>query len=94
MKKNEKKDDFLEKAADIFDLPGEIVAGMPRLTITGCRRAFVESHHGILEYSREEIHVNGGRVIIKFIGSGMELRAMSDTELLITGKLSGVEFEY
>ena len=39
---SDKRDDFLEKAADMLDLPGEVVAGMPRITVTGCRRVLVE----------------------------------------------------
>ena len=85
---------FLETAADIFDLPGEIVAGMSRVTITGGSRVFIENHKGILEYGRNEICVNGGKVIIKVGGDKLEVRSMSDTELLITGRIFSLSFEY
>lgn len=91
---SEKKDNFLDKAAEIFDIPGEVVAGMPRITVTGCRRVLVENHKGILEYGSEEIHINGGRMVLKLRGRGMELRSLNNTELLITGRISGMEFEY
>lgn len=91
---SDKKDNFLEKAADIFDLPGEVVAGMPRITVTGCRRVLVENHKGILEYGTDEIHINGGKMVLILRGSGMELRSLNPTELLITGRLSGMEFEF
>lgn len=94
MPKREKKENIFERAADIFDLPGEIVAGMSRITITGCRRVFIENHRGILEYGREEIDVNGGRVIIKIKGKELELRSMSDSELLVTGLLTDISFEF
>lgn len=94
MPKREKKENIFERAADIFDLPGEIVAGMSRITITGCRRVFIENHRGILEYGREEIDVNGGRVIIKLKGKELELRSMSDSELLVTGLLTDISFEF
>lgn len=94
MPKRENKENIFERAADIFDLPGEIVAGMSRITITGCRRVFIENHRGILEYGREEIDVNGGRVIIKLKGKELELRSMSDRELLVTGLLTGISFEF
>lgn len=91
---SDKKDNFLEKAADIFDLPGEVVAGMPRITVTGCRRVLVENHKGILEYGTDEIHINGGKMVLILRGSGMELRSLNPTELLITGRLSGMDFEF
>lgn len=94
MRFSEKKDDFLDKAAEIFDIPEEVIAGMSRITITGCRRVLVENHKGILEYGSEVIHINCGRMILKLHGSDMELRSLNTTELLITGRISGMEFEY
>ena len=91
---SDKKDVFIEKAADILDLPQEVVAGMPRITVTGCRRVLVENHRGILEYGSEEIQVNGGKMVLVLRGRGLELRSLRATELLITGRLSGMEFEY
>lgn len=91
---SERKDSFLDKAAEIFDIPGEVVAGMPRITVTGCRRVLVENHRGILEYGSEEIQINGGRMVLKLRGKGMELRALNTAELLITGRITGMEFEY
>jgi len=47
--------------AERLDLPAESVAGVPKLTVTGRRRALVENHCGLLEYSHECIVVDGGR---------------------------------
>jgi len=91
---SEKKDSFLDKAADMFDIPGEVVGGMSRITVTGYRRVLVENHRGILEYGDEEIHINCGRMVLKLRGHGMELRALTNTELLITGRITGMEFDY
>jgi sporulation protein YqfC len=94
MSLNDKKDIFLEKAADILDLPEEVVAGMPRITVTGCRRVMVENHRGILEYGDREIQINGGRMVLTLRGENLELRSLNTTELLVTGRLTGMEFEY
>ena len=48
--------------AERLDLPAESVAGVPTLNVTGPRRAPVENHCGLLEYSPECIVVDGGRV--------------------------------
>ena len=87
------KEDLLEKTASLFDLPGEVVAGLPKVTITGCRKIYIENHKGILEYGSAAITVNCGKIIMKLQGSGLELRAMSESEMLITGLLTGMEFE-
>ena len=49
-------------------------------------------HRGILAYGPEEIHVSGGSLVMLVRGSGLELRAMTQEELLITGKIQSVEF--
>ena len=91
---SDKKDIFLEKAADFFDLPQEVVAGMPRITVTGCRRVMVENHRGILEYGEREIQINGGRMVLTVRGSGLELRSLNTSELLVTGRITGMDFDY
>ena len=81
---------FLERAAEVFDLPADAVAGVPRLELVGDRELRVENHKGILAYGREEIHISGGVYIIKVVGQELELRAMTGFELLITGKISQI----
>lgn len=81
---------FLERTAEIFDLPADAVAGLPRLELVGDGELRVENHKGILAYGREEIHVSGGVYLIKIMGQELELRAMTGLELLITGKISQI----
>ena len=81
---------FLERAAEVFDLPADAVAGVPRLELVGDRELRVENHKGILAYGREEIHVSGGIYLIKVMGQELELRAMTGLELLITGKITQI----
>ena len=54
--------DIPEEIAGRLDLPAETVAGVPKLTVTGRRRALIENHRGLLQYSRDCIEVDGGRV--------------------------------
>ena len=93
MRRGKRRGNILDRAADAFDLPAEVVAGMPKITVTGCSKVYIESHKGILEYSEELISVNGGRVILKIRGGGLEICSMNAGELLIEGLISGVEIE-
>ena len=81
---------FLERAAEVFDLPADAVAGVPRLELVGDRELRVENHKGILAYGREEIHISGGIYLIKIAGRELELRAMTGVELLITGTITQI----
>ena len=83
---------IVERASEIFDIPGEVTAGLPRVTITGASKVHVENHRGLLEYSTEQISVNAGRMVIRIRGKDMELAAMSDMELVVTGEVASVEY--
>lgn len=88
----ERKESFLEKTSAALDLPGDVVAGLPRMELLGDREFRMEYHKGILAYGTQEIHISGGKLVVRIRGEGLELRSMNPTQLLITGKISGVEF--
>ena len=86
----ERKESILEKTVQALDLPAD-VAGLPRIELLGDKELRVEYHKGILAYGTEEIHISGGKLVIRVLGSGLELRSMNATELLITGRIHSVE---
>ena len=45
----EKKKVFLE-AAELFDLPADLVAGLPHVEVLGSGYFYMEHHRGILSY--------------------------------------------
>ncbi len=88
----ERKESFLEKTSAILDLPGDVVAGLPRIELLGDRELRMEYHKGILAYGTEEIHISGGKLVVRVRGEGLELRSMNPTQLLITGQILSVDF--
>lgn len=86
----ERKESILEKTAQALDLPPD-VAGLPRIELLGDKELRVEYHKGILAYGTEEIHISGGKLVIRVLGSGLELRSMTASELLVTGRIHAVE---
>lgn len=88
----ERKESFLEKTSAMLDLPGDVVAGLPRIELLGDREFRMEYHKGILAYGVQEIHISGGKLVVRVKGENLELRSMNPTELLITGRILGVEF--
>ena len=93
MAERRNRERILERTAEVFDLPGDLVAGLPRVELIGDRQPRMEHHRGILAYGTEEIHISGGRIILKVRGEGLELRSMNAGALLITGRIQGIELE-
>lgn len=85
------KESLLVRASRAFDVPADVVAGQPRIELIGSGELRMEQHRGILAYGPEEIHISGGKLVVRVKGRGLELRAMTPTELLITGEISAVE---
>ena len=90
MDKKPRRSGLLEKAADALDLPADALAGLPRLELVGDKELRMENHRGILAYGTEEIHISGGAFVVKVAGRGLELRAMTGLEVLITGKIEQI----
>ena len=80
-----------EKTARLFDLPADVIAGVPRMELVGDSEFRMENHKGILSCGDEEIHVSGGIYLVKVMGEGLEVRAMTGLELLVTGKIHRIE---
>ena len=88
-----KRKGLLEKTAAAFALPADVVAGVSWVQIVGREELYVQNHKGILAYGEEEMLISGGKLLIRVRGSGLKLRGMTATDLVITGLIAAVEME-
>ena len=93
MERNRKESRVLDTVAELFDLPADVVAGLPRLEMVGSRQLYLEHHAGILAYSEEQIDVNTPEGILRVRGERLTLTAMTAEELRIGGAIAAVERE-
>ena len=82
---------LLDSVAERFDLPADIVAGLPRLEMVGGRQLYLEHHSGILGYSHEQIDINTAYGVVRVKGNELTLLAMTAGEVRVGGKIHGVE---
>ena len=82
----------LGSVAELFDLPADVVAGLPRMEMVGSRQLYLEHHAGILAYSDEQIDVNTPEGILRVRGERLSLTAMTAEELRIGGAIAAVEW--
>ncbi len=83
---------MLAAAAELFDLPADIVAGLPRLEMVGSRQLYLEHHTGLLAYTEEQIDANTTAGVLRVKGTRLTLLAMTAGELRIGGKIDSVEW--
>lgn len=87
MRKKQRKFD------EIFELPVELSTNVPKITITGFERLFIENYRGIIEYQDYFVRINTHIGIININGFNLKLEEMTSDDLLVTGKIEGIDFE-
>ena len=92
MERNRKSGGFLGEVAELFDLPADIVAGLPRLEMVGGRQLYLEHHTGLLAYTEEQIDANTSAGVLRVKGRRLTLLAMTAGELRIGGEIWSVEW--
>ena len=92
MEKKREQGGILSSVAELFDLPPDVVAGLPRLELVGNRQLYLERHTGLLAYSETQIDANTPYGVLRIRGEGLNLVAMTREELRIGGRIDSVEW--
>ena len=92
MEKGRWENGVLTHVAELFDLPADVIAGLPHLEMIGGRQLFLEQHKGLLAYSDTAIDINTGTLVVRVRGTGLQLLAMTAEELRVGGTIEAVEF--
>ena len=80
-----------QDALERLELPVNIAAGVARIELLGNRELYMDRHRGVLGYTTETVDVNGGGVVVRIRGEGLQLLVMTEQELRLTGKIAGIE---
>lgn len=92
MERAKREKHIMSEAAERFDLPPDLLSGLPHVEVTGSRQFYMENHRGILSYSTEEIAVSAEGLIVRIHGRELELTSMSGEALRIRGVIERVEW--
>lgn len=80
-----------QEAVERLDLPPEVAVGVPQVELYGDRQLYMAGHRGVIAYSTEEVAVSGGSLTVRIKGENLQLAAMTDSELRLTGHIEQVE---
>ncbi len=90
MRKSKKKQNRFE---ELLEIPKEISSQNPKITIMGFEELFVENYKSILEYQDFYVRLSTHIGIINVNGFELKLNEMTNDDILITGKIEGIDFE-
>ncbi len=91
-KRKDRDGGVMGSLAELFDLPADIIAGLPRLEMIGGRQLYLERHTGLLSYSDRQIDANTAAGVLRVRGERLTLMAMTSEELRIGGRIDAVEW--
>ena len=92
MAKN-KKSKISAKVDKLLDIPQEVSTNIPKITILGFEKMLIENYKTILEYQEFYIRISTHIGILNINGYELNLNEMTTDDLLITGKIDGIDFE-
>lgn len=93
MKKREKRKNKQNRLERLLEIPQEISSSIPKLTIMGFEELLIENYKTILEYQDFYVRLNTSIGIINISGFELNLNEMTNDDILITGKIEGIDFE-
>ena len=80
-----------EKLCNISPISGGAIPGVPLIEIIADKRVLIENHHGVYCYTRDHICIHTSSGMIRVVGEKLFLEKMTQDQLTIVGKISGVE---
>lgn len=81
-----------EKLVDITSLGASVELLLPCITFNSNQQALVEGCKGVLEYNNSAVRLNCGKVVLKFQGQNLSIKALSLEQINVSGEILSVEF--
>lgn len=82
-----------ERFAEAIEMPKDVIASCSKITAYNDNQIIVENYKGIFEYTAEKIRIKTCSGILYISGSGLSIRAVTDTDILIEGTFNNVGWE-
>lgn len=75
-----------------FSLPPENAGSVPKITLAGRERIRVENYSALLEYREDNVKLKISDGVIEIMGENLEIRAIGEENIVISGKIRSVRF--
>lgn len=95
-RKREKKRDtsVIERTEEALELPKGVFAAVPYIECMGNREIAVEGIKGVLEYDEDMVRLNGGKMMIRILGRGLNIKCYTPQSVVVEGTVLTIDFVY
>ncbi len=91
--KNESGESLGEKLARLFEIPGDVYGNRPKVTAIGRGEVLIENFRGIMDFQSGMIRINTNNGVIKVTGEALNIREITNEEIIIGGKISNIDYD-
>ncbi len=77
---------------ETLKLPKDILMGAIKVTLTGSCEAWIENYRGILEYTENQILLQGKTCQVCFEGAGLSIDYYTNEDMKISGCIACVRY--
>ena len=81
-----------EKVTNILSLPKEIALNLPLIQATGRNEVNIENYKNLIEFTDAKIRIQTSAGTLTIEGTGLNLKQITTEHLLITGKISSMNW--
>lgn len=92
-KKHKDRESLLEQLAGRINLPADMTAGVPILTLIGRYEVRIENYKGILSYTDTTVRIQAKTFYVCIEGKRLEIAYFTEQEMKITGMIAGVSYQ-
>ncbi len=83
---------IFETVSDSLGFPAEIARGALHAEIIDSNQLYIENYTALLEYKRDNIKLKYNKGVMELLGADFEIKAVSDGNIVIFGKINAVRF--
>lgn len=81
-----------KQVSDFLEMPGDVMMDLPKITMVGDIKLYIENHRGIIEYSSAGVRVSVMEGEVSIAGEGLLLRNVLPDEICVEGKIKSISF--
>lgn len=78
--------------SDLFDVPQDVALNVPRITMIGTLKMYIENHQGVVHFSDDELRLKIHRGELRVLGGNLKIRTIYTEEVLIEGRITSLSF--
>lgn len=95
--KKEKISEASLKVRDVFseiiDIPSYVISDSSKTTIVDNKSVLIEGYKNVVDYYSHYIKIRGNRVEFIIDGKNLDIKEITDEDLVITGEIYSVNFK-